>query len=153
VSSRYSASSWSRDTARIVAVVVGGALIASDPPSVIAALNVTPRDFRDHLLGVTWKAITDITGMGCTPTIPLVAHELYRMDWLDRVGGEPRLVELSADAMAYLVAATSIGMRLHAGIVLEWSHKRQRLAALSDEAKTIYQSKAPPRARGGVPLP
>ena len=109
---------------------------------------VSPKDFRDHTLGVIWNAVTKVNG---DPTIPRVAEYLLSDKWLDRVGAEPRLVELSAAVSPWLAAQTRGGMVAHAKIVREWAQKR---SVVSQAIKTANDALSGKRTfRGGVQLP
>lgn len=132
--------------------LIGGVLLAGRPEHVLG-LPVECRDFRDQTCGVIWKAVLTASEHGA-PTIPAVAAELDRMGWLDRIGAEPRLMELTGDAQAYLMAATDVGMTIHAEVVREWGEKRRAIQSLSLQAKAVYEGRpksvTPFRRLGGV---
>lgn len=103
--------------------LVGAALLAEASEVSEVTRYVSPKDFRDQTLGVIWNAVVMAAESG-EPSIPRVADVLLQQEWLDRIGSEPRLVDLTGEAQQYLAALTLGGMVAHAKIIREWSQKR-----------------------------
>jgi replicative DNA helicase len=123
--------------------LVGGALLASRAE--VQAINLSPRDFRDTSLGAIWTAIKEVPS---DPTWPLVAARLNERGWIDSVGGEPRLVDLSGAVV--LLYGGLPWLQAHASIVKDWSTRRAILKQASETAKAAYEGKV--KHSGGVSL-
>src|SRR5690606_34434440 len=105
----------------------------------VLKVDVAPRDFRDVMLGVVWKAIQNLAERGLSPTIPAVGRELMAIGWLDKVGAETFLVELTG-GLTYLYGNVP-GCTAHAAIVREWAQKRGVIKAAAETAKRAYEGK------------
>ena len=125
--------------------VVGGAMWATAAD--VRRVDLSPRDFRDPTLGAIWTAIRDVDD----PTYPVVASRLLELGWLDKVGAEPRLVELSGAVL--LCYGGLPWLQSHAHVVKDWSNRRALIKQASEVAKAAYEGKKPPRHGGGVSVP
>lgn len=122
--------------------VVGGGMLASREE--VQSVNLSPREFRDTSLGAIWACIRESD----EPTLPLVAACLHSRGWLDEVGGEPRLVELSGSVS--LLYGGLPWMQAHASIIKDWANRRAAIKSASDAAKAAYDGRV--RFGGGVTL-
>lgn len=122
---------------KVERALTGGALLAAREDVVMAASIVTPADFVDETLGMVWEVLPYVD----EPSAFFVAQALWENGNYEAVGGEPRLVELSA-SWGLLMYSAPVFLEAHAEMVHEWGEKRRRLAALQVEAKAIYESGA-----------
>ena len=113
--------------------IVGGAMWATAAD--VRCIDLSPRDFRDPSLGAIWTAIRDVD----EPTYPVVASRLLELGWLDKVGAEPRLVELSGAVL--LLYGGLPWMQAHASIIKDWSNRRAAIKQASQVAKAAYEGK------------
>jgi replicative DNA helicase len=119
-------------------LLVGGVLVTGER-QFVTSLGVQPTDFRDQTLGVIWKAISNAVDAGHEPLIPAVAYQLDKLGWLDKVGAEPRLVELSGKTFDNLLACTPCGVQGNAEIVRDWSARRRAIREASEVAQAAYE--------------
>lgn len=117
-------------------MAVGGSLLGLTASDVLE-VELHPRDFRDAQLGLVWWAIQNVAADGMQPTIPNVAHHLREGGYLDKMGGEPFLVELTADAYIY---GNRPCAQAHAAIIREWAQKRILLRQASETARRVYEN-------------
>ena len=118
--------------------LVGGAMRALSPEHVVNAATVCiSEDFRDATLGMIWDVLP---GLDC-PCWVHVAEALLANGDIDRVGGEPRLVELAGSEMAFLYSAR-VCLEAHAELVHRYAEQRRALQRLQVEAERVFSGGA-----------
>lgn len=113
--------------------LIGSALCAANDNVLVAALIVSPEDFRDSSLRTIWRAIIDSEAA----LLPVVCNLLYERGELDEVGGEVRLADLCTRESAYLYSGR-IGLEANADLIHRWAEKRRAVAQAAEAVKAAY---------------
>lgn len=94
---------------------------------------LTEADFFREQHGWVWHAATDLFTRGEEITIPTITHELSRAGVLDRMGGEPALIEIAGRHF------TSQGVEAHARMVLRDSTYRNLIQVAGAITRIAYE--------------
>lgn len=104
--------------------LIGGILLK--PSSIYEAVEVlSAKDFLSDGFGKVFAAIHVLSSMGVPLVLSNIAQELNRIDALEAIGGQKRLVEI-------LNTSVPNHVRYYAEEVAKWS-RRRKLAAMVDE--------------------
>jgi len=98
---------------------------------------LAPGDFFDRNHRDIWSAVLAVAEKGLDPTLEIVQDELGKRNQLQRIGGLPRLVQLTNVADAFT------GGESYAAVILDYSRRRQAIAHTERLAKGIYATDTP----------
>ena len=132
--------------------LVGGALLASPEAVLEAGRLATGDDFYDHLHGLVWNTLHVLAAAGKEPSIATVSYALNQAGKLDEVGGEPALVQLASDPLAFLYAGEP-SLCAHAGIVADYGKRRRAAREQLQQAQEMARGAQGLITRGNAAAP